>query len=83
MCCSSISQKDFVDRSALGVLQLERLQRIVRHAYEHSPFYTKAFDAIGLKPEEIRSLDDIAKLPFTQKTDLRDNYPYGLNAVPL
>lgn len=83
MCCSSISQKDFVDRSALGVLQLERLQRIVRHAYEHSHFYTKAFDAIGLKPEDIRSLDDIAKLPFTQKTDLRDNYPYGLNAVPL
>ncbi|MCQ2396445.1 MAG: phenylacetate--CoA ligase [Lentisphaeria bacterium] len=79
---SSLSQKDFLDRTELERLQLERLQRIVHHAYEHSPFYTKAFDAKGLKPEDIRTLSDIVKLPFTQKTDLRDNYPYGLNAVP-
>ena len=79
---SSLSQKDYLDRKELSAIQLERLQRIVRHAYEHSPFYTKAFDAMGLKPEDIRTLDDIVKLPFTQKTDLRDNYPYGLNAVP-
>ncbi len=77
-----LSQKDFMERPQLEALQFERLQKIVKHAYEHSPFYTKAFDAKGLKPEDIRCLADIVKLPFTQKTDLRDNYPYGLNAVP-
>lgn len=77
-----LSQKDFLDRAQLEAIQLERLQTIVAHAYDHSPFYTKAMDAIGVKPRDIRSLADIVRLPFTQKTDLRDHYPYGLNAVP-
>ena len=80
---SQLSQNDFLDRTQLEVIQLKRLQAIVAHAYKNSPFYTKAMDAMGVKPEDIRSLKDIVKLPFTQKTDLRDNYPYGLNAVPM
>ncbi len=79
---SQLSQNDFLDRSQLEAIQLKRLQAIVAHAYKNSPFYTKAMDALGVKPQDIRTLKDIVKLPFTQKTDLRDNYPYGLNAVP-
>ncbi len=79
---SQLSQNDFLDRSQLEAIQLKRLQAIVAHAYKNSPFYTKAMDALGVKPQDIQSLKDIVKLPFTQKTDLRDNYPYGLNAVP-
>jgi phenylacetate-CoA ligase len=79
---SDLSLKDFVDRRPLQALQLERLKMIVAHAYAHSPFYTKAFDAAGVRPEDLHELKDLAKFPFTCKTDLRDNYPYGLNAVP-
>ena len=79
---SQLSQNDFLDRSQLEAIQLKRLQAIVAHAYKNSLFYTKAMDALGVKPQDIQSLKDIVKLPFTQKTDLRDNYPYGLNAVP-
>ena len=55
---------------------------MVKNAYEHVPFYKKKLDAIGLKPEDIHTIDDVRKLPFTVKTDLRDNYPFGLFAVP-
>ena len=64
-------------------LQLERLQQTVRTCYEKVPFYRKKFDKMGIKPEDIKSLDDITKLPFTTKYDLRDEYPFGLNAVPM
>ena len=64
-------------------LQLERLQQTVRTCYEKVPFYKKKFDKMGIKPEDIKSLDDITKLPFTTKYDLRDEYPFGLNAVPM
>lgn len=64
-------------------LQLERLQDTVKWVYERIPFYKKAFDAKGVKPEDIRKLEDIALLPFTIKNDLRDNYPFGLCAVPM
>jgi phenylacetate-CoA ligase len=70
-------------RGELEQLQLERLQATLNRVYAHVPFYRKAFDAIGISPEDIRSLADLAKLPFTSKDDLRDNYPYGLFAVPL
>jgi phenylacetate-CoA ligase len=63
--------------------QGERLCDAVRRAYENVPFYRKRFDAHGVKPQDIRSLDDIRKLPFTTKEDFRDNYPFGLFAVPL
>lgn len=70
------------DRETLRALQSERLRKMVKNCYEKIPFYRKKFDEIGLKPEDIQSIDDIVKLPFTYKTDLRDNYPYGLFAVP-
>lgn len=70
-----------MSRDEMSALQLERLKKIVKYAYDRVPFYTRKFDAIGLKPEDIRTLDDITKIPFTTKTDLRDNYPYGLMAV--
>lgn len=69
--------------SEMRALQLERLKHIVKYAYENVPFYTKKFDEIGLKPTDIQTLEDIKKIPYTTKTDLRDNYPYGLNAVPM
>ncbi len=80
---SDLMLKDFVERGALEKIQLDRMKAIIKHAYEHSPFYTKAFDKMGVKPEDLQKLSDLAKFPFTNKTDLRDNYPYGLNAEPL
>jgi phenylacetate-CoA ligase len=67
----------------LQSLQEERLCATVKRVYQEVPFYRHAFQKIGLKPEDIRTLDDLVKLPFTTKNDLRDNYPYGLFAVPL
>lgn len=72
-----------MSREEMRTLQLERLKKIVKYAYERVPFYKNKFDAIGLKPEDIQTLEDIKKIPYTTKTDLRDNYPYGLNAVPM
>ncbi len=64
-------------------LQSNRLKNLVNRVYERVPFYKKKFDEIGLKPEHIQSIDDIEKLPFTKKVDLRDNYPFKLFAVPM
>jgi phenylacetate-CoA ligase len=61
--------------------QLKKLRKQVKHCYEHSSFYKKRFDSVGLKPESIRTLDDITKIPFTVKADLRDNYPFGMVAA--
>ncbi len=69
-------------RDYLRAVQSARLISMVKNAYENIEFYRKKFDEIGLKPEDIHSIDDITKLPFTVKTDLRDNYPFGLFAVP-
>ena len=69
-------------RPELEALKLERLKHIVRYCYENVPFYHQRFDAIGLKPEDIRTLADIRLIPPTTKADLRDNYPFGLFAVP-
>ena len=66
----------------LRVLQLERLQWSVRHAYDNVAHYRKAFEAADVHPDEIRTLADLAKIPFTSKADLRDNYPFGMFAVP-
>ncbi len=70
-------------REEIRAIQLERLKNQVRFSYENVPFYKKKFDEIGLKPEDIKTLDDIRKIPFTVKSDLRDNYPYGLFGVPM
>ncbi|WP_221585148.1 AMP-binding protein [Microbacterium sp. G2-8] len=72
-----------LDRAALERLQLERLQWSVRHAYENVEFYRKKFDDAGVSPDDIRTLADIVKLPFTTKEDLRQNYPFGMFAVPM
>ncbi len=72
-----------MDREELAQLQLERLESALNRAYGNVPFYRKKFDALGLSPEDIGSLEDLARLPFTTKDDLRANYPYGLFAVPL
>ncbi len=70
-------------REELEQLQLERLQATLNRVYAHVPFYRKKFDAMGISPEEIASLSDLSRLPFTSKADLRENYPYGLFAVPM
>ncbi len=69
-------------RDELGALQLERLQWSLRHAYENVPHYRAAFDAAGVAPSDCRSLEDLGRFPFTTKQDLRDNYPFGMFAVP-
>jgi len=69
-------------QDALRALQLERLQWSVRHAYENVPHYRRSFEAHGVHPDDVRSLDDLARLPFTEKSDLRENYPFGMFAVP-
>jgi phenylacetate-CoA ligase len=70
-------------REELEQLQLERLEATINRAYLNVPFYRKKFDQLGIDPDQIRSLDDLKRLPFTTKEDLRDNYPYGMFAVPL
>ena len=67
---------------ARSTRQLKRLQDVCRRVYANVPFYKKRFDEMGVKPEDIRSLDDLRRLPFTVKQDLRNNYPYGLFALP-
>ncbi|MFI1760580.1 phenylacetate--CoA ligase PaaK [Streptomyces sp. NPDC020800] len=66
----------------LRALQLERLRASLRHAYDHVPFYRDSFDKAGVRPEDCRSLADLAHFPFTVKADLREHYPYGMFAVP-
>lgn len=72
-----------MDREKLEELQLERLEATLNRVYMNVPFYRKKFDELGVDTDGIRSIDDIRKLPFTTKDDLRNNYPYGLFAVPL
>ncbi|AXV40882.1 phenylacetate--CoA ligase family protein [Methanobacterium sp. BAmetb5] len=69
-------------REEMKKLQLERLQAVVKYAYENVPYYKKRFDEQGVKPEDIKTLEDIQKLPFTTKDDLRAAYPFGMFAVP-
>ncbi|GBF34568.1 phenylacetate-coenzyme A ligase [Desulfocucumis palustris] len=69
-------------KEQLRELQLARLKATVKRVYENVPFYRKKFDERGMAPEDIKALDDIKNLPFTVKQDLRDNYPFGLFAVP-
>ncbi|MFI6104822.1 phenylacetate--CoA ligase PaaK [Streptomyces sp. NPDC051310] len=68
-------------RAGLEALQLERLRATLHHAYENVDFYRRAFDAAGVRPEECRSLADLARFPFTTKADLRETYPFGMFAV--
>jgi len=70
-------------REALGALQLKRLQAVVQRVYSTVPFYKKKYDEMKLRPEQVRSLDDLQRLPFTVKDDLRDNYPFNMFSVPM
>lgn len=67
----------------LQALQLKRLQWTVKHAYENVPMYRAKFDAAGVHPDDLKQLSDIQKFPYTTKHDLRDNYPFGMFAVPM
>ena len=70
-------------REAIESLQLRRLQQTLERVYATVPFYRDSFDRIGVNPKDIKKLEDLQRLPFTLKKDMRDNYPYGLFAVPL
>jgi phenylacetate-CoA ligase len=70
-------------REELARLQLERLQWSLRHAYENVPHYRRKFEAAGVKPSDCERLEDLRRFPFMTKADLRDNYPYGMFAVPM
>ncbi|MEV7481691.1 phenylacetate--CoA ligase PaaK [Streptomyces halstedii] len=69
-------------REELEVVQLERLRATLRHAYDHVGFYRTAFDKAGVRPDDCHTLADLSRFPFTVKGDLRDNYPFGMFAVP-
>jgi phenylacetate-CoA ligase len=69
-------------RDELQALQLQRLQKTLQHAYDNVPHYRQAFDAKGVHPSDCKTLADLARFPFTAKSDLRANYPFGLFAVP-
>jgi phenylacetate-CoA ligase len=78
-------QKEYetMPRERLADLQLERLQQTIKRVYDNVPFYRNKLSEAGIEPGDIKSLDDLSRLPFTTKQDLRDNYPFGLFAVPM
>jgi phenylacetate-CoA ligase len=77
------SKEETLSREEMQALQLERLKETVARVYERVMPYRKKMDEAGIKPEDIKSLDDLKRLPFVTKQDMRDNYPYGLFAVPM
>ena len=78
-----LDAEEHMSREEIAALQLERLQQTVRHAYANVPLYTRKFDDAGVHPDDIRTLDDVQRLPFTTKADLRETYPFGMFAVPM
>ncbi len=76
-------EMECMSREDMRKLQSERLVATVKRCYESVPFYKRKMDELGVKPEDIKSIDDVTKLPFTTKYDLRDEYPFGLQAVPM
>ena len=75
-------QVERMPANELKELQEQKLKELVHYVYQHSPFYKKKFDDAGVKPDDIKTLDDVNKLPFTYKQDLRDTYPTGMFCVP-
>ncbi|MCR9214769.1 MAG: phenylacetate--CoA ligase [Proteobacteria bacterium] len=73
---------EIASRDEISALQVERLKSSLKHAYENVPLFKERFDAAGVEPGDFRSLEDLAKFPFCKKQDLRDNYPFGMFAVP-
>lgn len=78
-----ISEKDYMDVGALRKLQLAKLQELIPYEYERVPLFRKRCDEKGVKPRDLVTLADLGKFPFMKKTDLRDEYPYGLTAAPM
>ncbi len=76
-------EKETLSLDALRNLQNKRLSHLLERVYENVPFYKRQFDQAGLHPDDIKSVDDISKIPFTKKSDLRDHYPYGMFATPM
>ena len=79
---SDLDPIEIASRDEIAALQLERMKWSLRHAYDNVAMYRQRFDAAGVHPDDLKDLSDIAKFPFTYKTDLRDHYPFGLFAVP-
>ena len=79
---AGLDRIETASRDEIAALQLERLRWSLRHAYAGSPFYRRQFDAHGVHPDDLRTLADLARFPFTVKQDLRDTYPFGMFAVP-
>ncbi len=79
----NFKEKDYINREELKKLQSEYLREVVLKVYNNVPFYRKKMEQAGVSPEDIKSIDDIVKLPFTTKEELREVYPFGLLAVPL
>ena len=77
-----LSAIETASRDEIEALQLERMRWSLTHAYSNVPHYKQSFDAAGVHPDDLKSLADLARFPFTVKTDLRSNYPFGLFAVP-
>ena len=83
MTCYYQKEIETAPREEIIRIQNEKLRKQVKHVYENVPYYRNMMDEKGLKPEDIQTIDDIKKLPFLSKSDLRETYPYGLRAVPL
>ena len=81
-CAPSLDEGERLSRAALSALQLERLRATLGRAYANTKHYRASFDAAGVAPDDLKSLADLAKFPFTTKADLRANYPFGFFAVP-
>lgn len=79
---NSLDPIEIASRDEITALQTERLRWSLNHAYKNVPFYRQSFDAAGVHPDDLSSLEDLSKFPFTVKTDLRDTYPFGMFAVP-
>ena len=79
---SNLYAMDFIDGDHLAAMQLERMKKIIRHAFNNVEFYRNRMRKFNLTPDSVKTLDDVAKLPFMVKQDLRDTYPFGLLAVP-
>ena len=79
---SKLEPIELASRDEIEALQLTRLRQTLTHAYENVAHYRRAFDAKGVHPTDLKQLSDLSRFPFTVKSDLRDNYPFGMFAVP-
>lgn len=78
-----LDAEETMSRDQIEALQLTRLKETIKYAYERVPHYTRKFDEAGVRPEDLKELDDLAKFPYTTKEDLREEYPFGMFAVPM